>query len=63
MHHHNWDSWLHFPLAAVWMSEPWWIEKLQDGGHFLTLFAPYMAAVIAVLQVAYLIRKHLHFKK
>lgn len=62
-HHLHIDSWIHFVLAALWMSMPWWIEHLEAGGRLLTTFAPYIAAIIGGLQIAYLIRKHVHFRK
>lgn len=63
MHHHHWDAWLHIPLAIIYGSMPWWIEKIESGGHVLTALAPYIATAIGILQLAYLIRKHLHLGK
>jgi hypothetical protein len=60
MHHHHWDSWLHFPLASLWMSMPWWIEFIDKEGRLIT-FA--IGVVIGGLQIAYLIRKHIRFGK
>jgi hypothetical protein len=54
MHHHNWDSYLHFPLAAVWMTMPWWFNF--DTVAHVTTFV--MGLVIGGLQIAYLVRKH-----
>lgn len=63
MHHQHWDNLIHFPLAAVWLAMPWWLDRIESGGHVLTALAPYMAATIAGLQIAYLIRKHLRLGK
>jgi hypothetical protein len=63
MHHQHWDNLIHFPLAAAWMSMPWWIERLHSGGQVLTDLAPYMATAIGILQIAYLVRKHMRLGK
>lgn len=58
IHHHNWDSYFHFPLAMVWMSMPWWLDF--DTVAKATTFL--IGVTIGGLQIAYLIRKHRHFK-
>lgn len=61
MHQHHWDTWLHIPLAMIWMSIPWWVDFIDGrGGHILTVL---LGLTAASLQIAYLIRKHLHLKR
>lgn len=59
MHHHGWDSYFHFPLAAVWISMPWWFNF--DTIAHITTFV--MGLVIGGLQIAYLVRKHRRIDK
>ena len=59
MHHHHWDSYFHFPIAMVWMSMPW----LIDFDTFAKIITFMIGVTIGGLQIAYLIRKHVHFRK
>lgn len=57
MHHHGWDSWLHFPASALWMtlSIVWWLDLIQSRGYVVMFL---IGVISGGLQIAYLIRKH-----
>lgn len=54
--HNSHDSWLHFPLAVVWMSMGWWIDQIGKVEGHITFI---VGLIIGLLQIAYLIRKHI----
>lgn len=60
MHHHH-DSWLHFPLAALWTAFPiaWWLDLIETRGYVVMFL---ISVTIGGLQIAYLIRKHMRLK-
>ena len=51
--HHG--SFINLTLSAIWMSSLGWVQWFGDTSHILTV----LGIISALLQVAYLIRKHL----
>lgn len=62
MHHHHWDAWLHFPIAAIVLTMRWWTDyfSIEGAERHLTFL---VGITVGILQVAYLIRKHWNFEK
>lgn len=57
MHSHHYETLINIPLAAVWMTMPWWIQLFEDGSWAAGKLIPYVGLAVAILQLWYLIRK------